>query len=302
MKEGSKRTTVSDAGYLSVDLGGTRIEHALADEELSIRQRITLQTGNYPRPGPWIQKLIGTLPAAEGIPWVVGVPSPVESRRRITETPNLPPGWSGDAITEALRRNNVDYRLENDANLAALGESTFGEHPGVNNLVLLTLGTGLGCGIVIDRDLYRGSTGGAGELGHVVMVPGGRRCGCGKQGCLEQYASATGLEITYSKRSGVDRSAEEIMSRLDEDPHARQAAGKTARHLGRALALPVNLLEPQRVVLSGGLSESFDKIRQSVRTHFRDNVFASRLWDLPISTSSLDNPALYGGLALLEKE
>lgn len=282
-----------------VDLGGTRIEHVLAGDNLSIQKKLTFETKNFPRPEDWIREITARFPSINDTPWMIGVPSPVEHQRRITETPNLPPDWSGDSLTEVLEQHDIDYRLENDANLAAYGVFTKGKEEGGDNLVLLTLGTGLGCGIVINGDLYRGSTGGSGELGHVVIVPDGRPCGCGNQGCLERYASATGLEITYSETTGVERSAEEIMARVPGEEAARKAADTTARYLGRAIALAVNILEPDRVVLGGGLSGSFDKIRSPVRNHYRDHVFASRLESLPITTSSLENPALQGGLAWL---
>jgi glucokinase len=217
----------------------------------------------------------------------------------VAETPNLPKAWTGTAITDALKDRDIEFHLENDANLAALGEHHFGPGRDVRNLVLLTLGTGIGGGIIVDDGILRGATGAAAEVGHLTLEPGGRLCGCGHTGCFEQYGSARGLEQTYESLAGEHRSAREIAKRANGDPLAREAMTQTGLYLGRGLAQIINLLEPGLVLFSGGLAGSLEHLRPHIRAGLDTHVFASRARSIPLKRADRDQPALMGTHALI---
>lgn len=289
MKEPTGRTVV--------DLGATRVKFGYSPDSHSLKQRNTFRLDQYRDPLELFSAIRDGNPTTADSPWVIGVPSPVDGNR-MTETPNLPERWTGSTVPEALSELGLDFTLENDANLAALGEFHFGAGEHHTHLVCLTLGTGIGGGIIIDGSLYRGHSGAAGEVGHITLVPGGRPCGCGNRGCFEQYGSASGLSSTYEQLTGDRLTAEEIARRHPGDDSAQKALEATGTHLGRGLAVVCNLLEPDIVVLAGGLSRSLKHFRGTLRGAFEENVFAERVKPTGIEQASLDEPALHGGLVL----
>lgn len=189
---------------------------------------------------------------------------------------------------------NLPVIVVNDANAAAVGEMLFGVAGGKENFLVVTLGTGLGCGVVVDGKILLGTNGHAGELGHVRVVDNGRLCGCGRYGCLETYASATGivrtvLEMTSGEKTGslldgIEKhslTAKKIThAALQGDDIALSAFEFTGRILGTALADTVALLNPELIVLTGGLAKSGDLIlnptlkylNQHLLSIYRDTV------------------------------
>lgn len=150
-------------------------------------------------------------------------------------------------------------RLINDVQAALLAEARFGAARGSRNVLMVALGTGVGGAILTDGRLAGGSHGNAGEIGHTTVKPGGRRCGCGGRGCLDQYGSGRAL-ARYARRAGLDvRSGEEVAQlALTGDARARQAFREVARWVTRGLVDAVTLLDPEAVVIGGGLADSGD--------------------------------------------
>lgn len=280
-----------------IDLGATRVKFALSEDGKSLREPTRYRLDRFRTPLDLIETLFEEHPSSREMNWVLGVPSPVENNW-VTEVPNLPEGWGERSINNALAEHGLDFILENDANLSALGEFSHGSGQGESHLVCLTLGTGIGGGIIVNGSLYRGRSGAAGEVGHVTLVRGGRPCGCGNRGCFEQYGSASGLSSTYEQLTGEHLDAEIIAKRHSSDPEARKALEATGTHLGRGLAILCNVLEPDCFVLAGGLSNAFDLFEANLREAFEKNVFAKRARRTSIEPSSLEDPALYGGLEL----
>lgn len=207
----------------------------------------------------------------------VGAPNANYYNGTICSAPNLK--WArnsqGECITVEFARilsekTGLKVTMTNDANAAALGERTYGVARGINDFIMITLGTGVGSGIVIGGNLVYGHDGFAGELGHVCAVPGGRQCGCGLKGCLETYASATGVARTAveklekdSRGSQLRRIEPQAMTSKDVynaavkgDQVAIEIFQETGRILGRALADFVKFSAPQAIVLFGGLTKS----------------------------------------------
>lgn len=282
-------------GRCVLDLGGTTIGVGYSENRSHFEMRESYRTGNYSSVQAWFHELLDLTDEIHDAPWVIGVPGPCEGSS-VDQTPNLTGKWSGRRLIDVLRDHDIDFVLENDANLAALGAFTESTLEDVSSLLCVTLGTGIGGGFVANGDLYRGENGGATEIGHIVLEPNGRPCTCGNQGCLEEYGSARGLEKTYEKLTGINLTAKEI-AHLDSQP-AEKTLRRTGQYLGRGLAIVTNVLNPEAIVFTGGLSKSLDEFRTPLRNTFRDNVFVKQAETTRMTQSALNNPALRGGLQL----
>jgi glucokinase len=203
--------------------------------------------------------------------------------------PNL--AWRDEPLRADLeRRIDLPVVIENDANAAAWGEFTYGAAEDVDDTLLVTVGTGVGGGIVLNGELHRGAFGVAAEIGHMRVVPDGRICGCGNRGCWEQYASGTALvrETREQARQGsliarslLDRAGgvvEEINGPLITesaragDPFAREQLASLGRWLGEGIASLTAVLDPAVVVIGGGVSEAGDLLLDPIRSHFKANL------------------------------
>lgn len=209
----------------------------------------------------------------------VGAPNAHSRRGTIEYPPNL--GWEIVDFLQIIHQScDKPAWLSNDANVAALGEGRFGAAKGQKNYLVITLGTGLGSGLVIDGVLVEGSCGFAAEMGHIPIVAGGRRCGCGQKGCLETYVSANGLRRTVMEliaegsfstelegQSFRELSAKDITKAADNgDLLAQEALAICARYLARGLVAVIQLLSPQAIYLGGGLSLAGDWLMVPLRS------------------------------------
>lgn len=216
-------------------------------------------------------------------------------------------------LRAALAPLAVPVAADNDANAAALGEFRWGAGRGLRHLLAVTLGTGLGTGLIVDGRLVHGGSGFAGELGHVPVDPSGRRCGCGRRGCLETYASATGLVRTVREWLGA-RTQPSTLRDLDPagltsravhdaaragDPLALEAFAWTGALLGRKLAEAVALTSPEAVVLMGGLAAAGDLLLGPTGEALEAALFAPFRGTVRVLPSSVPgNPAVLGAAAL----
>jgi glucokinase len=219
----------------------------------------------------------------------VGCPGPLDLAKGIVvATPNL--GWSDypmrDRVSEAL---GLPASLDNDANCATYGEWWWGAGRGTDSLVGVTLGTGIGGGVILGGRLVRGASGSAGELGHTTIDFNGRRCACGNYGCLEAYAS--GPNIAARAREGLEAGYESVLTELVEgdldritavtvyeallltDSYAQEVMLETARLLGAGIANLVNVLNPEMVVLVGGVTRAGDHLLSPLRAEVRRRAF-----------------------------
>jgi glucokinase len=224
MKKSSKNTV------LGIDIGGTYIRYGAVDSRgrLVTRGRISETSKDVHEVLKRIRELMGRTSKEYGTKAMgVGVPGPVDIRGIVKAPANLP--WGNVRFLADLKRNiKVPVVLENDANAAAVGESWVGAAKTKKNVVLLTIGTGIGGGLIIDGKLYRGTTDAAGELGHIPLNPGGPKCGAGHPGCFEAVASAKAI---------VD---------------GRVSVDDAAVHWGRALLTYQKIFDPELFILSGG--------------------------------------------------
>ena len=195
--------------------------------------------------------------------------------------------------------------VENDANAAALGEYAAMAEPRPRSLVLLTLGTGIGSGIVLEGRIWRGERGFGAELGHVIVDADGRPCGCGGRGCAETEASETGIVKSYQEYTGQPAAitAREIFTRLGAgDKDAARAFARAGRYLGVLLADIANFLNPALIAIGGGVAAAGEAILAPARAEFRSRIPAESFAATRIETARLGNRAGVIGAARLARE
>jgi glucokinase len=261
-----------------IDIGGTTIRAGLVTEEGEILCSRAWLTHDFPEPEKLIHRLADACQnmAEEysGYTWIgtgIGAPNGNFFRGTIEFAPNL--NWKGivPLAAQMEEKTGKTCLLTNDANAGALGEMLFGGAKKMQDFLFITLGTGLGSGIVCGGRLIYGHDGFAGELGHVIVNPGGRLCGCGRRGCLETYCSASGLVMTYREihtRQNPESfgKPQQVTAKhiyelaVEEDADALNAFDQFSRTLGEALANAVAMTSPEAIFLFGGLASAADLI------------------------------------------
>lgn len=280
---------------VGIDLGGTAIKAGLLGPGGRILARTELPT---PQTGPAavVSRIVEAVAAVRGRRRLsvlgVGSAGPInDDRTMILEAPNLP-GFVRVPLVRLLHaRTGLRIRMENDANCAGLAEFRYGAGRGARSMVLLTLGTGIGGAVIFDGRIL-----GPGELGHVSIDARGRRCGCGGRGCVERYASATAIVRAYGGRA----TAREIFNAARRGRRrAVQVVEEACGYLGTALAGIVHTLEPERIVLSGGMASAGGTLLKRVRAHTRARVFRSFRRRVKIVRGRLGPDAGWIGAAML---
>ncbi len=262
---------------LGIDIGGTSTKLALVDATGSIHDRASFSTSERSDEHDFfrhlftsIEKMMANGADIKGI--AAGAPSVNEQQGTIENAANLPFSPRVEIVKTVQERFGLPTQLVKDSNASTLGEWHFGAAKGMSNFMLLTLGTGLGCGIVANGMLLGDQHCHSGEACHICVEPGGRACGCGRHGCTETYVSATGLKRTVFELmvntlidsplrniSYHDLTARHVSdAALSGDALALAAFGKTGEVLGRAIADMAAWFEPEAVVLSGGLAMAGD--------------------------------------------
>jgi len=302
--------------YVGIDLGGTNLKLGLASAEGELFRRLSVPTGADEGPDPVMARMAEAVRrlaeeaglALDDLAAVgVGAPGPLDCQAGIIHfAPNLP-GWINvpvrDTLQEALGRTVV---LENDANAAAYGEFRVGAARDVRSMFILTLGTGVGGGIVHEGRLVRGATDTAAELGHVIVAHGGRLCGCGNRGCLEAYASATAVVERFRQEAGVSDLARRPRLEAKDvfeaaaagDRAAARIVSETAEYLAVGIASILHVLNPEMVVLTGGMMGSGEAFLEEIRGHVRRLAFPSAWEACRLCSSRLGGDAGILGSAL----
>lgn len=308
--------------YLGIDIGGTSTKLGVTDGGGTIKFETSFPTADHRQAHQFLDALdteIGGLVSLLDRPISgIGLGAPSANYRTgiIENAANL--GWKGKLNIKEHLMNKMGCQVlvTNDANLPAIGEMTYGGARGMQNFITISLGTGLGCGIVCNGQLVVGHHGMAGEMGHIIAKVNGRACGCGRKGCLETYVSATGLKRTvfelladhHGDSSELEDytfnqlTAEKITNAaLEGDPIAIRAYEFTGTILGMKLADLVCITDPQAVFLVGGLAQAgellFEPTRKAVSKHMLNN-FQSQLQVLP-SSLPLDQLSLLGACGLI---
>ena len=234
----------------------------------------------------------------------IGIPGPVDRVRGTAGSASILPGWIDIRIrTEMERRLGLPVEIENDANLGALAELTWGAGRDCSTFAYIKASTGIGAGIVIDGSLLRGASGTAGEIGHTTLDEGGVLCYCGNRGCLETVASGPAIVALVGTANGEGLTLADVIARAAAgDVRCRRAISDASREIGVAVAGLCNLINPERVVVGGQLSQSGDlalgPIRESIR-RFAVQAAADRV--KVVSAVFVERAELLGSLALALK-
>ncbi len=254
------------AAAVGVDLGGTKLAVGVIDDAGAVLADTRRETPDGAAAVvDAIAELIEELGApARGLPVGIGAAGFVDAaRERVLFAPNL--GWSDVPLAAAVAaRTGGPVVLENDANAAAWAESRFGAGAGASSMVLVTVGTGIGGGIVLDGALFRGGFGIAGEFGHLPLVAGGRPCGCGQAGCWEQYASGGALSRAADEVGITDVAA----AIRNGDPAAIELLAEIGTWLGAGLAAVAAVLDPEVIVVGGGVVANGDLLLEPARSEY----------------------------------
>jgi glucokinase len=278
---GESPAAAVDSPVLGLDIGGTKLAAGVVDRSGAIHSFVVEPSRAEQGPDATLERLfaLGRRAVEEsGIDWAkieavgIGCGGPLDAERGVLIAPPHLPGWRDVPVRElAERAYERPATLENDATAAAAGEHRWGAGATVSNMVYLTLSTGVGGGVVIDGQLYRGSWGNGGELGHVTVDWHGRRCrGCGRLGCLEAYVSGTSIAERAQEAGLAHRSAEDVAAAARAgEPGAVALWGETVEALSCGLISIVNLFEPELVVLGGGVTRSGDQLLAPVRDAVR---------------------------------
>jgi len=310
--------------YIGIDLGGTNTAAALVDDEGIIKKRSSIRTDAT---GGAKTVTDGLLDVCERLlsdtsdvllAIGIGVPGIVNDEAgEVVFTPNLP--LSRESIAQQLSdRFNCPVRLGNDANCAALGETIAGGAKGTRDMALITLGTGIGGGLILGGRLQTGISGAGNELGHQVIIAGGRECGCGRFGCWESYASATGLRVTAAgfMETHKDSKLWELCAGMAEkidgkavfgafragDQAAELTVAQYIGHLGAGIVNLINLFGPELICIGGGISNNWDCIEAPLKkladteSYYR---FSPEAPQTKIVKAKLGNDAGIIGAALL---
>lgn len=314
---------------IGIDIGGTNTTFGMVNTRGEILNQGRIHTRDYPTPDVFVTMLKDTI-----MPWIeesgkdkfsgigVGAPNANYYTGEIALAPNLP--WKGRIPLQRLLEKAFDLpvTITNDAKATAIGEMTYGAAKGMKDFIMVTLGTGVGSGFVANGQLIYGHDGFAGELGHTIMVRGGRLCGCGRNGCLETYSSATGIVRTavewlttrpapektlppqwlYAvyQTTGKVSSSEIHTAALAGDPLAIEIFDFTGKVLGQALANMVAITSPQAIFFFGGLAKAGDFLLKPTKKYMEDNLLAiykNKIELIPSGLSKKD-AAILGSSAL----
>ena len=305
-----------------IDIGGTNTVFGLVNKNGEILLKESVSTEEFPLPGDLVTTVCDHITKAfsqfknnyelKGIG--IGAPNGNYFNGTIEFAPNLK--WNGIVPLAKMfsEKLNVKAVLTNDANAAAVGEMMFGGAKGMKDFIFITLGTGLGSGIVVNGEMVLGHDGFAGEIGHIIVVPEGRQCACGRKGCLETYCSATGIKRTYADLIMSHHDKANIQARVTDakyiyekaiqgDKDAIDAFNFTGKMLGLALANSVAYTSPKAIFLFGGLALAGNFIFEPTIKYFEKNllnIYKNKIKILPSQLKEND-AAILGAASLIFK-
>lgn len=291
--------------FVGFDIGGTTLKYGLLDSDHTIIQHGKEET---PEKIEGLIQLLGLLwkrmsqpgldiqAAGFGFPGIYS-----QQDQRIKQSPNYPPVEDFDLQTKLAQVVGVPFWIDNEANLAAYGEYKLGKGKDASSLVLLTIGSGIGTGIILNGEIWRGACGYAGELGHTPANPSGQTCKCGNQGCLETEVSASKIVATYQEltQSTVELSAKDIHGRAESgDTIALRVFRQAGRFLGIGIATLINLLNPEKILVGGAVMEAGDFILPAAIEEAGRRSYRTAFESCSIERAGLGNQAGFIGAAL----
>ena len=319
--------------YIGIDLGGTNIAAGLVNDQCEILASKSVPTRADERTGEEIVKAMAELAielckennvALSDVQWVgIGAPGTIDSENGVIAYANNIKFFDTPAAKIFRETFDVPVYLGNDANCAALGEAYAGAAKNARHAIMITLGTGLGGGIIIDKKIYAGFNGAGGEIGHTVIVKDGKPCSCGRKGCWEAYSSATGLinmtveamkkdpekkSLLWEKAKGgtlegvSGRTA--YLAAKEGDELALEVTREYEEHLASGIATVINIFQPEVFCIGGGVSHEGDRLMEPVKKLVSEQIYTRTIENLPqteVKLAELGNNAGIVGAAMLGK-
>jgi len=292
--------------FAGFDLGGTHLKYGLIDVRGDVFLECSVES---PKSADELFKLIGSIikelkkrcpgtikGAGLGFPGIFHI-----REQKIIQSPNFPSLDGREIVAELSPLIDIPFCLNNDANFAAYAESVLGAGQETESLVLLTVGTGIGTGIIIDGKIWQGACGFAGELGHVCVKSGGDECKCGSRGCLETEVSAPKIVSRYRALSDstADVTPEKIFRLAEKgDAAALKSVTRAGYFLGIGLSLAINFLNPEKILIGGGVMDSGDLLLSHALRETKRRSFTAAFECCRIERTRLGNRAGYIGAAL----
>lgn len=314
--------------YLGLDLGGTNMAAAVVDESLNIIARATIPTHAEGRTIEDITADMATvsiqavnnagLKLSDMSSWGIGMPSYVNPKTNLLVHANCF-GWKNVPIYDYLKKHiQIPTYIANDANCATYGEVLAGSAKDCTDAIMLTLGTGVGGGIVMNKKIYCGHDNMGAELGHTKLVFDGVRCTCGQKGCLESYCSSTGL--IRSAKEAIEKNPDTLIMELcgqdkskidgeilfkaakEQDPLAKELVDQYIRYLAAGISTFITIFRPEVIILGGGVANAGDQLVKPLNEYIYSSTFAAEEIGVPKAIlAKLGNDAGLIGAALLEK-
>lgn len=310
--------------YAGVDLGGTNTKIGIIGEDGEILVRNSIKTNSHEGVEATMTRIWqetvrlcteSKIPSDSLAGIGIGIPGPVMNQEVVGFFANFP--WEANInLAELMKRiSGVETKLENDVNVIAMGESKFGAGKGSRTAITVALGTGVGGGIVVDGRLISGVAGAGGEIGHMKLVDNGKICGCGQRGCFEAYASATGIIREAVSRLAVNKQNmlfERIEGRIEEleakdifdcakagDEFSVDIVEYASKYLAMGIGNLLNIINPERIILSGGVALAGDILLDNVREKLKNYAMPVTLKGMEIVQGTLGNDAgIKGSIAL----
>ncbi|HRI47312.1 MAG TPA: ROK family protein [Ignavibacteriaceae bacterium] len=307
---------------VGVDLGGTYIKFGLVSSDGKIVSKSFLESKAETGPDAVIKQIKKGVSAIveqsnvkiNGIG--IGAPGVISIKKGTVENPPNLPGWGKVHLGKIIQKEfDIDTHVENDANAAAIGEMIFGAGKKLNSFVMITLGTGVGGGIIFDRKLFRGETGGAGEIGHLSIDFNGAKCNCGSVGCIEAYSGNNYiihdvLKDYKSQKSSLvfkliennlDLLTPKVISQAAEqnDNYAINVISNLGTRIGYAMASVANLLDLTTIIVGGGVSGFGTRLLEAIENGMRERVLQSLKPRVKVISAKLSNDAGIQGASSL---
>ncbi|MBS4008800.1 MAG: ROK family protein [Clostridium sp.] len=319
---------MQDKLYAAVDLGGTKIYAVLADNRGRILSSVRYETLVHEGPEAILEQMANSVrdvlaQTGAGLSHLSAVGVCLAGffdwqKRLLIHSPNIP-GFDQFGVEERLSKKlGVSVLAENDANAAAIGEARCGAASGSQDVLYITVSTGIGAGLVLDGQIYRGSRGFAGEAGHMVVKPDGFLCGCGRHGCLETVASGTAITRAANlalqsgkttilrdmarQQGGSVNTASVFRAAHDGDETAQEIVSEAIYYLGIALVNLVNMLNPEIVVIGGGVSEAGEQLFAPLEKTIENSAIPPAAASVTLKKATLGVEAGVTGMLCLLKE
>lgn len=303
--------------FIGIDLGGTKIYSALANKSGEILKEIVVQTEAFKGADSIVQKikdsisyLLQDIDKERVVAIGIGSPGPLDVKNGLIAEPANLPFKNYNIVKELEDTFKIPVCLDNDANVATLAEHRFGAGINTENMVYVTVSTGIGGGAILNGKIYRGSTSNALEVGHTTVSTRGRRCGCGNRGCVESLSSGTAISnlanealksrVKTSLREYDEVTAKEVFKEAKNgDRLSKEILKESLSYLGVAVSNYANIFDPDIIVIGGGISNEWDTLSESINEEMEKRCLSTILNNCKIVKAKLDGKSgVLGAIAL----